>query len=222
VAVERLLQSPVTPTTSQIWRALLLPQSNSQQVQAIAGQLDNWLRALPQNVPYDRMVRTAHRPAPRRTAAGVRPPATSPAEPTPPRLLPGQRVEAENLATSTSRIFLGVKLECAQCHDHPFAKWKRTQFWEYAAFFAGVKPLQPQAGVFSQGQDTPTTRGHHPRHREGGEGEVPRRQRAGLEGGRRRVSLAAWLTSANNPYFAEAAVNKVWALLRHRHHRPDR
>src|SRR5207248_11332567 len=41
----------------------------------------------------------------------------------------------ENLAASTSRLFMGVKLECAQCHDHPFAKWSRKQFWELAAFF---------------------------------------------------------------------------------------
>ena len=45
-----------------------------------------------------------------------------------------------NLAASTARLFLGVRLECAQCHDHPFARWKRSQFWEMAAFFANVQP----------------------------------------------------------------------------------
>src|SRR5262245_44991017 len=39
----------------------------------------------------------------------------------------------ENLAAVTSRMFLGVQLECAQCHDHPFAQWTRTQFWNQAA-----------------------------------------------------------------------------------------
>src|SRR5207253_7007856 len=46
----------------------------------------------------------------------------------------------ENLAGSVSRVFLGVKLECAQCHAHPFAKWTREQFWEFAAFFVGTQP----------------------------------------------------------------------------------
>src|SRR4029077_16907424 len=46
----------------------------------------------------------------------------------------------ENLAAATTRKFLGVKLECAQCHAHPFARWTREQFWEFAAFFAGVQP----------------------------------------------------------------------------------
>src|SRR5262249_48741627 len=50
----------------------------------------------------------------------------------------------ENLAASASRLFLGVKLECAQCHDHPFARWSRKQFWELAAFFPDLQ--QPQRG----------------------------------------------------------------------------
>src|SRR5207253_6801257 len=48
--------------------------------------------------------------------------------------------KAENLAGATARVFLGVKLECAQCHAHPFAKWTKNQFWEFAAFFSGVNP----------------------------------------------------------------------------------
>ncbi len=42
----------------------------------------------------------------------------------------------DNLAASTTRAFLGVNLDCAQCHDHPFARWTRDQFWQTAAFFA--------------------------------------------------------------------------------------
>src|SRR5207249_1845795 len=51
----------------------------------------------------------------------------------------------ENLAANVSRVFLGVKLECAQCHDHPLARWSRIQFWEMAAFFRDVEP-QPAPG----------------------------------------------------------------------------
>src|SRR5260221_14437936 len=50
----------------------------------------------------------------------------------------------ENVAAATARIFLGIHIECAQCHDHPFAKWSREQFWSTAAFFAGIERPGPQ------------------------------------------------------------------------------
>src|SRR5260221_11992267 len=45
----------------------------------------------------------------------------------------------EKLAGSTARIFLGLQIECAECHDHPHDKWKQTDFWGYAAFFAQLQ-----------------------------------------------------------------------------------
>ena len=47
--------------------------------------------------------------------------------------------EAEERAAETSRVFLGIQIQCAQCHDHPTEKWKRTQFHEFAAYFARIK-----------------------------------------------------------------------------------
>ncbi len=60
----------------------------------------------------------------------------------PPSPLPyylAKEFKPENLAASTARVFLGVSVECAQCHNHPFADWKREQFWGFAAFFSGIK-----------------------------------------------------------------------------------
>src|SRR5213076_2810501 len=45
----------------------------------------------------------------------------------------------ENLAAATSRLFMGIQIECAQCHNHPFARWSRDQFWGLAAFFGGIE-----------------------------------------------------------------------------------
>src|SRR5262249_61593698 len=61
----------------------------------------------------------------------------------------------ENLAATTARLFLGARLECAQCHDHPFARWKREQFWGLAAFFAGLQRPQGQGffGPISEAAD---------------------------------------------------------------------
>jgi hypothetical protein len=47
--------------------------------------------------------------------------------------------KAESLAAGTARIFLGVSVECAQCHNHPFSDWKREQFWGFAAFYSGIQ-----------------------------------------------------------------------------------
>ena len=55
-------------------------------------------------------------------------------------------VKSENLAASTARLFLGLRLECAQCHNHPFASWTRDQFWSYAAFFASLEKATSEDG----------------------------------------------------------------------------
>ncbi len=56
----------------------------------------------------------------------------------------------ENLAAGVARVFLGIRLECAQCHNHPFASWKREQFWSLAAFFADVPPEGPENAVVAR------------------------------------------------------------------------
>src|SRR5206468_3125821 len=65
-----------------------------------------------------------------------------------------QEFKPENVTSNVSRVFLGVRLECAQCHDHPFARWTRRQFWETAAFFATIRPNQ---GQFNNLQPQPAT-----------------------------------------------------------------
>src|SRR5437867_12658863 len=58
--------------------------------------------------------------------------------------------KAVEMAGEVSRIFLGVQIQCAQCHDHKTDSWKRRQFHEFAAFFAGTRPRQVVPG--GQGQ----------------------------------------------------------------------
>src|SRR5262249_8533119 len=110
----------------------------------LAPSFEVWLRQrLQNNVPYDRIVRemlTAPLSATERER--VYP---EPGEGSPLAFFQAAELKPENLAANTSRLFLGVKLECPQCHNHPFAHWTRKQFWEYAAFFAGIEAPQ---GVF--------------------------------------------------------------------------
>src|SRR5262249_46799700 len=116
----------------------------------------------------------------------------------------------ENLAAVVTRSMLGIRLECAQCHNHPFAKWKREQFWSQAAFFAGIS--KQGDGLFA-----PLTESAD-RHEISASGSSRSIQAAFLDsstpkwqvGRGSRSVLAGWITSRDNPYFARAAVNRMW------------
>jgi hypothetical protein len=115
---------------THFWRRQLLAQTPAQ-ADSVVGPLESWLRKQVQvNTPYDRMVRGLLTDA---EAEGF--------------FLANEN-KPEDLASRTSRLLLGVKLECAQCHeDRSGGRWQRTQFWEYAAFFAGLRPDQEISGV---------------------------------------------------------------------------
>ncbi len=127
-------------------------------------------------------------------------------------------------AAETSRIFLGIQIQCAQCHDHPFDRWERQQFHEITAYFArvrerpfrengklaGIRLVSTFFGEHSMpGEDDPkksTT--VYPRFLDG---EAPEGKR--LSDAKRRESLAESIVSRKNPWFAAAYVNRVWGEL---------
>jgi hypothetical protein len=129
-----------------------------------------------------------------------------------------------NLAAETSRIFLGQQILCAQCHDHPFDHWKRSEFHALAAFFARAKAKLP----WNDGPGTVVSaldKGEHLMP----DMEDPRKPgskmkpafliheasdpRIGKDDAQRRSRLAEWVTSPANPWFAKAYTNRVWARL---------
>lgn len=120
------------------------------------------------------------------------------------------RPDAERLAARVARAFLGVRLDCAQCHNHPFQKWKQSDFQGLAAYFGQVRPgftgIYDGSGEF----EAPRKRGGDP---EPVSPHVPFLPELAPNDGSRRTQLAAWVTSAQNPAFARATVNRVWALL---------
>jgi hypothetical protein len=214
--VERLLQSPgYSAHMAATWKDSLLPEAASNlQIQFLVTDFDPWLRRMfAENVGYDDMVRqilTAELNQPpnqRGLAIGRRPPS-------PFAFYAAKEGKPENLAASTARVFLGVRLECAQCHDHPFARWKRDQFWSYAAFFAGIERAGNNNAIF-QGREVLDRR----ELTVPGTGRVA--QAAFLDGSEpvwkprlsARVILADWVIMPENPFFARAAVNRVWAQL---------
>jgi hypothetical protein len=194
---------------ANIWRAALLSQTN-QQALAQQSALEDWLRQrLKADAGYDQIVRdlltqqTTARP-------GVAVP-FGPTDPSPAAFYFANEFRPENLAGSTARLFLGVSLECAQCHDHPFAKWSRDQFWEYAAFFTDL----PQVRRPGQAENRAASAAHGQIKVMGTEKTVSARF---LDGGEpewkdagTRPTLVEWMTAPGNPYFARAAVNRLWA-----------
>src|SRR5262245_10684642 len=127
----------------RLWRRIMLPPSASNA--ALARQFETWLtNEFRENRPYDQMVRRlltargddAGQAATYYTAVGGNP---------------------ESYTTSFSRVFLGVRLGCAQCHNHPFASWKKGDFWGMAAFFAGTSNGQPGAPVTQRLDETRKT-----------------------------------------------------------------
>jgi hypothetical protein len=115
------------------------------------------------------------------------------------------------LAGRTARAFLGIRLDCAQCHDHPFQPWKQADFAGLAAFYGqvhfGFSGLYEKAGEEYEVEDrkTSTKRVVQP--------AVPERPDLLPDAGNRRQRLAAWVTHRDNPYFARVTVNRIWALL---------
>jgi hypothetical protein len=211
-AVERLLKGPrhVTHFTN-VFRSWMLPEASASfQARFLVPGFEAWVRGqLTENVPYDKMVRdllTA--PVGPQQAPFVFPGGQAP---NPSAFFIAKEVKPENVAASAARLFLGVRLECAQCHDHPFAKWEKQQFWQFAAFFSGMR-RQNQGDFAVPGQETAnrreitipgTGRTVKARFLDGSEPKWKDKEST-------RQTLADWITAPNNSYFARATVNRMW------------
>ena len=119
--------------------------------------------------------------------------------------------EPENIATNVSQVFLGVRLECARCHNHPWEKWTQDDFWGFAAFFARMDSKDSYAG--DESQIILKDRGEviHPKT----EQPVPAKYLDGATeiehpGEDIRDKLAAWITAPENAWFARNLVNRLW------------
>lgn len=204
--VDRLLDQPeyIDHWANQ-WADLLRPNPYRVGIKAVLNY-DNWIRQqFRENVPYDEFARrliTAKGSTWHNGAV----------------TLFRDRRSPDEVATLVSQLFLGVRLECAKCHHHPFEKWSQHDFYSFAAYFGKVgrkgKGLSPP---ISGGEEIvyASTKGDvkHPVTDEVlppsplfGTADVP-------EGSDPRDALAGWMTSPDNDYFAQVHVNRVWAQL---------
>ncbi len=129
------------------------------------------------------------------------------------------RRQPEEIATMVSQLFVGVRLDCAKCHHHPFEVWGQDDFYSFAAYFAkigrkGTGISAPISGseefVFAgkQGVVTHPVTGEQMKPRPLF-GEAP----SVADGQDERESLAAWVTSPKNHLFGQVMANRVWADL---------
>jgi len=115
------------------------------------------------------------------------------------------------IAENVAQVFMGMRIQCAQCHNHPFDRWTMDDYYSFAAFFAqiGRKPGEDprEIIVFNSG-------GGDVRHPVGNRVMAPKYLGgavADVQGKDRRQVLAQWLASAENPFFAKNLSNMVWA-----------
>ena len=209
--VDRLLDSPAyAARTARLWRQLLLLETDDQAGVSPAG-LEAWLRKkIDEDAGYDQIIREV---LAARLGGGGNDIVATAVEPSPAAFYTVRGGKPEVIAGDAARAFLGIRVQCAQCHNHPFAKWKREDFWSFAAFFAGVPQQADDANALRPAREdiqrreltipgtSRVVKAAHLDH------SAPAwRPRAGT-----REVLAEWVTSPDNPYFARAAVNRTWA-----------
>ncbi|QDV30267.1 hypothetical protein Spb1_21960 [Planctopirus ephydatiae] len=122
------------------------------------------------------------------------------------------QIERDTLKVSenVAQIFMGMRTQCAQCHNHPFDRWTQDDYYAFASFFSQIGRKEAEdyreTIIFNSG-------GGDVRHPVNGKVMEPvflGGPKADTKGKDRREVLANWLASPENPYFAENFVNRVW------------
>ncbi len=227
--VDRLLADPrFGDNWGRYWRDVILYRRSDDRALLTQQALFDYLRqAFNDNRPWDEIAREFI------TATGdVREKGQT-------ALIMAQQGETSDITAEVSRIFLGIQIQCAQCHDHKTDRWKRTDFHELAAFFPrlAVRPVrdgnvQRSFEVVSVDRQ-PILRGQNNLPRGNTDHYMPDLENPSARGTKmepiffvsgqkltggptdaeRRGTAAKWITSPENEWFAKAFVNRLWAEL---------
>ncbi|MEZ6146725.1 MAG: DUF1549 and DUF1553 domain-containing protein [Planctomycetaceae bacterium] len=206
--IDELLDSPeYADYFATKWNAVL--RNKKRQNEDLSGTyaFHQWIwQSLYENKPYDQFVREIVT-------------ATGDARFNPPVVWYREVGEINEQVEDTAQLFLGVRIQCARCHHHPFEKWSQNDYYSMAAFFSriGKKPLPVGTGIST------ATRDQRLFHNDGvatqnnprsGKSLVP----AGLGGPALdipasedpRAYLADWMSEPDNAFFAKSLVNRYW------------
>ncbi len=212
---------------ARYWRDVIFYRRKEERALLAAPAFNVWLTdALNQNVHWDQIAKAIV------TATGdVR-------ENGPTALIMCQSADPNDTAAEVARIFLGIQIQCAQCHDHKTDHWKREQFHQFAAFFPRVG-IRPDRGGDKKSFDIVSINRPHQKRAPGSPDEVtlewympdldhPKEQGtlvqpvffatgqqlpSGMSDLERREKLALWMTASGDRWFAKAFVNRLWSEL---------
>ena len=122
------------------------------------------------------------------------------------------RLEPKDLAQNVAQVFTGIRIQCAQCHNHPFDQWTMDDYYGFVSFFTGIKRKQgaePREWFIYHDKSAPVAK-HLTDDRPvapkvlGSVESIP----SGVDP---RKALAEWLTSPENKYFSRNLSNRIWA-----------
>ena len=200
VLIDQLLEQK---EFSEIWAMkfaqLLMIKSTNQVSYKSAFLYSNWLTdKFSRNEPLDKMVRELLTS----TGGTFTDPATNFYE-----------IERNTLKTAenVAQVFMGIRTQCAQCHNHPFDRWTMDDYYGFAAFFSqiGRKNAEDYREKIVYNRSSGEVR-----HLVSNENVPPKflgGESPDTRGKDRREVLADWLTADDNPYFASSIANRVWA-----------
>jgi hypothetical protein len=205
--VEELLQRPeYADHWTAKWADLLRPNPYRVGIKAVMNY-DAWIRgSFRQNKPYDQFVRELITAQGSTWDNGA-------------SVMFRDRRDPTEITTLVSQLFLGIRLECAKCHHHPFEKYGQDDYYSFAAYFSrlgfkgtGLSP--PISGSEEIVLLKKSGSVEHPLTRQTMQprplyGDAPQL----TDDTDPREALAKWITSDENPYFAKVIVNRVWADL---------
>jgi len=129
-------------------------------------------------------------------------------------LIDGRKVDPKKLSADMSQLFLGVQIQCAECHNHPFDRWTMDDYYSFTSFFTGLKrkngrEVRDHRYFFDIAAEPA-------RHLVDGR-PMPAKLLGAVEpvdsGVDPRLELARWLTSPENEMFSRNLANRIWAQL---------
>ncbi|MFO1092048.1 MAG: DUF1549 domain-containing protein [Planctomycetaceae bacterium] len=204
--VDRLLSSPqYADYFANKWNMVLRNKKRNPDDLAGTFAFYQWIwDSLYENKPYDQFVSEII------TASGD-------AEHNPATIWYREVAKSNEQVEDVAQLFLGIRIQCARCHHHPFEKWSQDDYYGFAAFFSRIGTKNQQVGL------SPQARERRIFHNEGqAQAQHPRTGKqlkpAGLGSPALdvppdrdpRIQLAAWMSDPTNPYFARSLVNRYW------------
>ncbi len=200
--IDRLLDSPgYGYYFANKWSNVLRNKRAGVNTQDFTFRFHDWIRrAVQQNMPYDQFVRNVIA-------------ATGDAETHPPVAWYNAVMTSTEQMEDTAQLFLGLRIQCARCHHHPFEQWSQDDYYGFQAFFSRVGRKPGRKGVANQRvvHTIGLAAAQNPRNQLnrlptglGG----PALEIANHEDPRQR--LVDWMASPENPFFARALVNRYW------------